>query len=76
MMISKFWKALDELSDGGSSRHGWDQRLGDEWKAMAPFFAYNWQIGRIPCLSQSRCCRLSTAGGSTQLWHGERRLRR
>ena len=37
MMISKFWKALDELSDGGSSRHGWDQRLGDEWKAVAPF---------------------------------------
>lgn len=37
MMISKFWKALDELSDGGSSHHGWDQRLGDEWKAVAPF---------------------------------------
>lgn len=37
MMISKFWKALDELRDSGSSRHGWDQRLGDEWKAVAPF---------------------------------------
>ena len=37
MMISKFWKALDELSDSGSSRHGWDLRLGDEWKAVAPF---------------------------------------
>lgn len=37
MMISKFWKALDELSDAGSSRHGWGQRLGDEWKAVVPF---------------------------------------
>lgn len=37
MMISKFWKALDELSDGGSSRWGWEKRLGAEWNAVAPF---------------------------------------
>jgi hypothetical protein len=50
MMISKFWKALDELTDGGSSHWGWQQRLGDEWKAVAPFLpATGKMAASLPC---------------------------
>ena len=50
MMISKFWKALDELTDGGSSHWGWQQRLGDEWKAVAPFLpATGKAAASLPC---------------------------
>jgi len=37
MLISKFWKALDALSDAGASRHYWARCLGDEWKAAGRF---------------------------------------
>ncbi len=50
MMISKFWKALDELSDGGSSHWGWQRRLGDEWKAVAPFLPTTGKMAAsLPC---------------------------
>lgn len=50
MMISKFWKALDELTDGGSSHWGWQQRLGEEWKAVAPFLpATGKMAASLPC---------------------------
>jgi hypothetical protein len=50
MMISKFWKALDELSNGGSSHWGWQRRLGDEWKAVAPFLpATGRMAASLPC---------------------------
>lgn len=50
MMILKFWKALDELTDGGSSHWGWQQRLGDEWKAVAPFLpATGKMAASLPC---------------------------
>jgi hypothetical protein len=50
MMISKFWKALDELTDGGSSHWGWQQRLSDEWQAVAPFLpATGKMAASLPC---------------------------
>ena len=50
MMISKFWKALDELTDGGSSHWVWQRRLGDEWKAVAPFLpATGKMAASLPC---------------------------
>ena len=50
MMISKFWKALDELTDGGSSHRGWHHRLGEEWKAVAPFLpATGKMAASLPC---------------------------
>lgn len=50
MMISKFWKALDELTDGGSSHWGWQQRLGEEWKAVAPFLPETGKMAAsLPC---------------------------
>lgn len=37
MQISKFWKALDALSDAGASRHYWARCLGGEIKAVGRF---------------------------------------
>lgn len=50
MMITKFWKALDELTDGGSSHWGWQRRLGDEWNAVEPFLpATGKMAASLPC---------------------------
>lgn len=52
MQISTFWKALDELTDGGASRHHWAQFLGREWKAVAPFLKPTGSLARtIDCPS-------------------------
>jgi hypothetical protein len=53
-MISKFWKALDELTDGGSSHWGWQQRLGEEWKAVAPFLPATGKNGGVAPLPKPR----------------------
>jgi len=37
MQISKFWTALDALSDAGASSHYWVNCLGDEIKAVGRF---------------------------------------
>lgn len=52
MKISTFWKALDELTDAGASRWAWSERLGNDWKAVAPFLPSSGQLAKsIPCPS-------------------------
>ncbi len=56
MKISKFWKALDELIDAGASRHDWFERLGTEWKAVAPY---------LPCTgSRAKSISCPSPGGN------------